>query len=134
MVTANRVDSCSWVQRVRNVKQGADYELIPAPIPSSTLLPPPLAFTLPGCLSRSDSARPCCVGAGRPFSIIPAVLGCEVGCYVGQCRINEIFLKNIQTHNCKGHLHHDISADAYFFKCIIMSLWEFKRNIYRFEH
>ena len=45
-------------------------------------------------------------------------------------RINEIFFKIIQTHNCKRHLHHDISANAYFFKCIIMSLWEFIRNLH----
>jgi hypothetical protein len=56
MVTANLVDSCSWVRRVRNVKQGADYELIPAPIPSSTLLPPLWPSLCPGAPPAAPSA------------------------------------------------------------------------------
>jgi len=34
------------------------------------------------------SARPCDVGAGRRFSILPAALGCKVGmdAWVGGCR------------------------------------------------
>jgi len=49
----------------------------PAPIYFTVLLPPHITFTLPGYSLPICSARPCGVGAGRRFSIIAAVFGCE---------------------------------------------------------
>ena len=113
MVAVNLVDSCSLGPESLECETGCRLWM---------WFLQPLRLHSTGCPFRSTPARPCGVGGGRCFSIILAVLECEVGYYVGQCRINEIFLENIQTHNCKGHLHHDISADAYSFKCIIRAL------------
>jgi len=48
---------------------------------------PFLAFTLPGCPSRSAPPALVMWGAGRRISIIPAGFGCEVGmdAWVGGC-------------------------------------------------
>ena len=55
---------CSSVHSVVHI------ELIPVPIPSSALLSPSLAFTLPGCPLPICSIGTCDEGAGRRCSII----------------------------------------------------------------
>jgi len=58
----------AWVRRVRNEKQGADYEC------DSCC---PFRFTHAGCPLLICSGRPCGVGGGRRFSIIHSLFLCD---------------------------------------------------------